>query len=91
MQNAKQLPIQNPEEKSKLRSSFPVSSGTHHRKEEPNEWTPVPVNEQPKKVFEDPASDADDVEVSDPCVKVVQLVRQWCMHILFKRAVGCCD
>ncbi|XP_067947693.1 protein SON-like isoform X2 [Watersipora subatra] len=62
IRNAKQRPIQTAEEKSKLRSSFPVSSGTHHRKEEPNEWTPVPVSNQPKKVFEEAGSDADDVE-----------------------------
>ncbi|KAF6031356.1 hypothetical protein EB796_010337 [Bugula neritina] len=63
IRNAKQLPIQTPAEKAKLRSSFPVSSGTHHRKEEPNEWTPVAPNpdQAAKKVFEEPSEDADDV------------------------------
>jgi len=43
-----------------------VSSGTHHRKEEPNEWTPVAPNpdQAAKKVFEEPSEDADDVGVS---------------------------
>lgn len=63
-QNAKQLPLQPHEEKGKLRSSFPVSSGTHHRKEEPNEWTPVPPKEEKKKVFQEPEEDFDDLEVS---------------------------
>ena len=63
MQNAKQLPLQT-EEKGKLRASFPVSSGTQHRKEEPNEWTPVPPKEKEKtKVFEEPEEDFDDLEV----------------------------
>lgn len=54
-----------PEEKAKLRSSFPVSSGTQHRKEEPSEWTPVPVSESSntKRVFQEQEEDPDDVEV----------------------------
>jgi len=49
------------EDKAKLRTSFPVSSGTQHRKEEPNEWVPVQPEEASKPVFTEPEQQEEDV------------------------------